>query len=49
MIFLHLIKHHITYQHKYFDIFITQLEQIIELGGVSTDDAKNRIQTMIPT
>jgi hypothetical protein len=48
MLFLHLIHHHINYKHKYFDIFITQLEKIIELGGVSTEDAKKQIQSIIP-
>jgi hypothetical protein len=47
IIFLHLIHHHINYEHKYFDIFIQQLEQIVELGGVTTNDAKNRIQSII--
>jgi hypothetical protein len=46
-IFLHLIHHHINYEHKYFELFIKQLEQIIELGGVSTDEAKNRIHSIV--
>lgn len=47
MIFLHLIHHHINYEHAYFDLFIKQLEQIIELGGVSTEDAEIRIQSIL--
>jgi len=46
MIFLHLINHHINYEHKYFDLFIKQLEQIIELGGVFTEDAEKMIQSI---
>jgi len=46
MIFLHLIHHHINYEHKYFDLFIKQLEKIIELGGVYTEDAEKMIQSI---
>ena len=47
IIFLHLIHHHIQYEHKYFDLFIKQLEQIIELGGVYTEDAEKMIQSIL--
>jgi len=46
ILFLHLIHHHINYEHKYFDLFIKQLEQIIELGGVFTEDAEKMIQSI---
>jgi len=46
ILFLHLIHHHINYEHKYFDLFIKQLEQIIEVGGVFTEDAEKMVRSI---